>query len=158
MPPKPKKKTPTPTTSTSFIKFTQQEMDALIADATASVAKKMGTTASKLPADIKTAIKAATASALDTRAKALIHRDVDSVVKEKVLAGSKPIDMLDARMQAAKDGIAHIAGDAKVEAVLSDTARLLWKKYNALKTAGFSESQAFDLLLAEAQGRASRNR
>jgi len=140
------------------MKFNKQEVDAVVAEATKSVAKKMGVRADKLPSKVKAAIKTAATKALNTRAKAVIQRDVDAAVKEKVLAGAKPLDLLDARMDAAKKGIAHIATDAKVEAVLGDTAKLLWKKYNALKTAGFSETQAFDLLLAEVQGRASRNR
>ena len=62
------------------------------------------------------------------------------------------------RVGAARDGIAHIVQDAKVDAVLTDTAKLLWKKYQVLKAAGFSDTQAFDLVLAEVQGRSSRNR
>jgi hypothetical protein len=118
----------------------------------------MGVREGDLPNSVKTAIKTATQNALNARSKAVIQQDVDSVVKDKVLGGVKPLDLLDARMQAAKQGIAHISADAKVDAVLTDTAKLLWKKYNALKNAGFTEDQAFNLLLGEVQGRASRNR
>lgn len=140
------------------IQFTQQELDTVVANATQSVAEKMGKTPAQLSADMKSAIKTAATSALNVRAKTIIQRDVDSAVKDTVLAGAKPLDLLDARMAAAKQGIGHIAADAKVAAILDDTAKLLWKKYQALKNNGFSESQSFDLLLAEVQGRASRIR
>lgn len=159
--PGPTRRTTTPVTGTDSlpdIKFNKREVDAVVAEATKSVAKKMGVRVDKLPSNVKTAIKTATTSVLNIRAKAIIQRDVDAAVKEKVLAGAKPIDLLDSRMEAAKKGIAHIATDAKVEAVLGDTAKLLWKKHSALTNAGFTDTQAFDLLLAEARGRASRSR
>ena len=140
------------------IKFTQEEVGAVVTSATKSVADKMGTTVDKLPSNMKSAIKTAATSALNVRTKAIIQRDVDAAVKDKVLAGAKPIDLLDNRMKAAKQGIHFIAGDTKVEKILEDTAKLLWKKFKALTGAGFNDTQAFDLLLAEVQGRASRNR
>ena len=162
--PTPRRRTPsTPQPSVGAaalpnITFSTAEVNALVSDATKSVAKKMGVRERDLPSSVKNAIKTATQNALNARSKAVIQRDVDSVVKDKVLGGVKPLDLLDARMQAAKQGIAHISADAKVDAVLKDTAKLLWKKYNALISAGFTEDQAFSLLLGEVQGRASRNK
>ncbi len=138
------------------IKFAAAEVNAVVGAATRSVAKTMGVTVAQLSSDVKAAIKTATINALNVRAKAIIQRDVDTAVKSKVLAGVSALQMLDDRVMAASQGIAQIAGDAKVDAVLADTAKLLWKKYNALKTAGFTPTQAFDLLHAEVQGRASR--
>ena len=138
------------------IKFSKEAMDSIVAEATKSVAKKMGVREDQLPSSVKSAIKIATARALDARAKALIQRDVDMAVKEAVLSGVSPIESLSARIAAAKVGITHISQDQAVEDVLKETAVLLWKKFNALKTAGFDENQAFALLLAEVQGRASR--
>lgn len=140
------------------IKFQKTEIDSVVGEAAKSVAGKMGIAVDKLPDQVMEAIKTAATSAMNTRTKALIQRDVDMAVKETVLQGVKPLDMLDARVNAAKEGIAHITQDAKVDAVLADTAKLLWKKFQALKTAGFTDPQAFDLVLAEVQGRASRNR
>lgn len=159
--PRPIRRSPSPVTglaSLPDIKFTQREVDAVVTNTTKSVADKMGITVAKLPTDIKTAIRKSAISALNIRTKAIIQRDTDTVVKNKVLTGVKPLDLLDARMKAAKVGIGHIAADTKVEAVLADTAKLLWKKFKALINAGFSNTQAFDLLLAEVQGRASRSR
>lgn len=140
------------------IKFKQADVDGVVAEAKKAVAASMGVAPDKLPAEIVAAITTSASSAMNTRTKALIQRNVDTTVKETVLKGVKPLDMLDARVQAAKEGIAHITQDAKVDAVLADTAKLLWKKYNSLKTAGFTDTQAFDLVLAEIQGRAARNR
>jgi len=140
------------------IEFRQREIDAIVADATKSVAKKMGVRENQLPTSVKNAIKTATTTALNIRAKAVIQRDVDAAVKAKLLSGVTPLGMLGDRMKAAKDGLHVISTDPSVEEVLKDTAVLLWKKFAALKTAGFSPSQAFDLLHAEVQGRASRNR
>ncbi len=140
------------------IQFRKNEVDDVVNEAAKSVAANMGIAPEKLPAAVVEAIKTSTVNAMNTRTKALIQRDVDTTVKETVLKGVRPLDMLDARVQAAREGIAHISQDAKVEAVLGDTAKLLWKKFVALKTAGFTETQAFDLVLAEVQGRAARNR
>jgi hypothetical protein len=140
------------------IKFKQADVDQVVAEAKKTVAASMGLAPDKLPAEVVDAIKASTSSAMNTRTKALIQRNVDTTVKGTVLKGVKPLDMLDARVQAARDGIAHITQDAKVDAVLADTAKLLWKKYSALKAAGFTDAQAFDLVLAEVEGRAARNR
>ena len=140
------------------INFSQSDITNVVKDAAKSLADKMGIPVNKLSVEVMEAIKTASTSAMNTRTKALIQRDVDLAVKGTILQGVKPLDMLDVRVQAARDGIAHIAQDAKVDAVLTDTANLLWKKLQALKTAGFTETQAFDLVLAEVQGRASRNR
>ena len=134
----------------------KEEQEKIIAGATKAVAKKMGVREDKLPASVKDAIVTAATKIIDTRTKAVIQGDVDRAVKEEILKGTSPLSMLDMRVVAAKQGIAHINADPNVDSVLQDTAALLWKKYNALKTAGFSETQAFDLLLAEIKGRASR--
>lgn len=138
------------------IRFTNNEVQVAVQKATASVAKKMGIDPKKLPPDVKSAIETATINALNIRTKAVIQRDADVAVKEVVLAGQAPIELLDDRMSVAQESLTHIVEDTKVEQVLNDTARLLWKKLNAFTNAGFNETQAFDLLLAEVEGRASR--
>lgn len=140
------------------ISFSKKELDEVVSEAAKTVAAKMGVPVNSLSKEVMEAISEASNSAMNLRTKALIQRDVDLAVKGTVLKGARPIDMLDARVQAARDGISHITQDAKVDAVLADTAKLLWKKYQAFKTAGFSDTQAYDLLLAEVQGRASRNK
>ena len=138
------------------IALNKKEKDKIVAGATKAIAQKMGVKEDQLPASVKEAIKTATAKVIDTRTKAVIQSDVDRAVKDEILKGASPLNMLDMRVMAAKQGIAHINADPNVDSVLQDTATLLWKKFNALKTAGFSETQAFNLLLAEVQGRASR--
>lgn len=140
------------------IKFTQAETDNVVNEAAKSVAGKMGIPVNQLSKDVMEAIRTSALSAMNVRTKALIQRDVDKSVKETVLQGVKPLEMLDARLVAAKEGIGQILKDKKVEVILADTAELLWKKFLALKKAGFTDTQAFDLVLAEVQGRASRNR
>jgi len=153
--PEPKKRVGSAPVLPSIV-LNKKEIDTIVASATKSVAQKMGVKEDQLPASVKTAIKTATTNAIETRTKAIIQRDVDKSVKDTILKGVSPLDMLDTRVIAAKEGIAHIRTDPNVDSVLQDTSTLLWKKFNALKTAGFSETQAFDLLLAEVQGRASR--
>lgn len=152
------RKLPGPAIPPGMIKFPKSDIDAVVTEAAKTVADRMGIPVSKLPAEVMEAIKSASPAALSARTQTLIQRDVESAVKETVLSGVKPVDMLDARVAAARTGIQHLAANAEVDAVLADTATLLWKKFQALKTAGFTETQAYDLLLAEVQGRSSRSR
>lgn len=131
------------------------ELQAIVDKATKVVADHMGVAPANLPDSVKAAINTATATAIDARTKTLIQRNVDSAVKDQLMKGAQPLQQLDLRVSAARDGIAHIVADSKIDAVLADTAKLLWKKFSALKIAGFNETQAFNLLLAEVQGRAS---
>ncbi len=141
---------------TGGIKFTPGELAAATQAAEKEVAKKMGIDPGKLSASVKAAVKAATAKAMSNRATTLIQRDADAVVKDTLLAGAKPLNLLDARMSAAKAGIHHVAGSSDVEGILQETATLLWKKFGALKSVGFTDEQAFELVLAEVSARAAR--
>jgi len=140
------------------IKFSQREVQLAVDEASRAVAGKMGVAVNALPAGISEAIKTATVTSFNSRAKSLILRDADSAVKSQLLRGASPMDMLGNRLRAAKDGIAHIAADGQVRDILNDTAKLLFDKLTALKTAGFTDEQAFNLLLAEVSGRAGRSR
>ncbi len=140
------------------ITFGKKDIDPVVDKTVQALAGKMGIKAADLPPEITKAVRSAAEAAMKARAKVVIQRDVDLAVKSTMLQGMKPLDLLDARVIAAKDGIGHIAQDKNVDAVLADTATLLRKKYTALVKAGFNEQQAFDLVLAEVQGRASRNR
>jgi hypothetical protein len=141
---------------TKGIAFGQKDIDRIVKTATDSLAKKFGLDAAHLPSDIKDAIQTTAKTIASDRARTLIQKDVDTAVKAELLKGAKPLEVLGERMAAASTGIAQIAQDLKVEGILADTAKLLWKKYTALKTAGFSEPQAFDLLIAEVKGRSGR--
>ena len=156
--PKPTSRPLTGIASLPDLKFQKIQIDPVVSEAQNTVAKKMGIPVAQLSKEVTDAINTATASAMNLRTKTIIQRDVDSAVKGALLQGAKPLDMLDARVSAAKDGIGHIVADAKVGQVLADTAKLLYKKFDALKNAGFTDTQAFDLVLAEVQGRSSRNR
>jgi H2-forming N5,N10-methylenetetrahydromethanopterin dehydrogenase-like enzyme len=134
----------------------EKEIQAIVDAAIKSLADKMGINPASIPANIKKAIRDAVLTALSTRLNTLIQRDADTAVKDHILVGAKPLDMLDNRVSAARDAIAHIVADSRVNAVLADTANLLYKKFQALRTAGFSETQAFEILLAEIQGGASK--
>ena len=140
------------------IVFGKKDIDPVVDKAVQALAGKMGIKASDMPLDVKDAVRAAAEAAMKARTKVVIQRDVDLAVKSTLLQGMKPLDLLDARVVAAKDGIGHIAQNNNVDSVLADTATLLRKKYTALVKAGFDDQQAFDLVLAEVQGRASRNR
>jgi hypothetical protein len=136
----------------------KNEVESAVNIAQSAVARKMGVSVSQLSPEIVKNIDSAVKSSLDARMQTLIHHDAEKAVKETVLAGTQPLEALDSRISAAQAGVRFVSTDAKVEAVLDDTAHLLWKKYQALIKAGFSEQQSFDLLLAEVTGRASRNK
>lgn len=51
------------------------------------------------------------------------------------------------------ESVSLLAGDTKYAELLENTASMTYQKYQALQTAGFSEDQAFQLILAEAQNR-----
>lgn len=156
--PNPIKNPKIPVTGKKLINLNKKEVNSAIVSTQNAIAKQMGTTAAKLPADVNTNIELAVKNALDSRVNYLIQRDADKAVKDTVLAGAKPLELLDSRISAAQAGVRFVTGDAKVEAVLEDTAKLLWKKYQALKKAGFTDDQSYELLLAEVTGRASRNK
>lgn len=118
----------------------------------------MGIKPEAVPANIRDAVEQAAHTAMESRLKTIISRDADAAVKDRVLAGTNPITMLSERVDLARQGVAHIAQDAKVKTILDDTAKLLFSKFTALKTAGFTETQAFELLRAEVAGRAGRER
>jgi hypothetical protein len=138
------------------ITLTPQELEAITKRATKTVADSMGLAPASIPDSVKKAIATATTTAISARANTLIQRNVDAAVKDQLLKGAQPLKQLDARVSAARDGIAHVVADAKVDAVLADTAKLLFKKFSAFRVAGFDDTQAFNLLLAEVQGRAAR--
>jgi hypothetical protein len=140
------------------IKFQKKDIDLVVNEATKTVANKMGIPTANLSKEIQDAITIAAENAMSVRAKTLIQRDVDTAVKGVVLQGVKPLDLLDARVGAAKAGMDHIIQNKNVSDVLSQTASLLWQKYNAFTKVGFSTDQAFALLIAEVKGRASRER
>jgi hypothetical protein len=140
------------------ITFSQQELKQAVDASNVAVAKSLGTTVDKLSPSIKKAVLATTKEAMANRTRTLVKRNVDSSVKQTVLAGTSPLDMLGARMSAARDGVKEVASNNDVDAILNDTAQLLFKKFNALKNAGFTEDQSFSLVLAEVSGRSARNR
>lgn len=145
-------------TSVPNMPLNESEIEIVVREAANSVAQKMGLSVVELSAEMMEAIRTASINALNTRTRALVHRDVDAAAKATLLRGTKPLDVFNDRVTAAMEGISYVAQDAKVDSVLNDTARLLWKKFQALKNSGFNEEQAFELVLAEVQGRASRNK
>jgi hypothetical protein len=140
------------------ISLKAEEVSSIREQALQSIAGKMNLKVSDLPKSITSAVDEAVQTVMDTRAKALIQRDVDSAVKSRMMVGVDAAKQLGARMQAASQGLSIISQDASVDKVLRDTAKLLWKKFDCLKTAGFTEEQAFSLLQAEVAGRAGRSR
>jgi hypothetical protein len=61
---------------------------------------------------------------------------------------------LNNRFIAAKAGIQHVRDNrTDVDALLADAAALIYRKFKALTDAGFSEDQAFQLVLAEVKAR-----
>jgi hypothetical protein len=141
---------------TPSIRFNPTDTEKVVKAALESLAKKLNVPIAQLPPDIKSTVEAVAQSTLDARAKTIIGKDVDGAVKSELLRGVKPLDMLTERMQAAQTGIAHIAGDANVDSILADTAKLLKKKFDALHAVGFTDEQSFSLLLAETTARSGR--
>jgi hypothetical protein len=153
-----KRKPKRPATVTASSSLNKKEIETALKNAKNAVAKKMGIPVAQLSSDVIQNIDSAVKDSLSSRMNSMIRHDADRAVKETVLAGAQPLEMLDSRITAAQAGVRFVSTDAKVEAVLDDTAKLLWKKYQALIKAGFTDAQAFELILAEVAGRSSRNK
>ena len=140
------------------ITFSDAEVKAISDEVLRSIAEKFNIPVSSLPVSVKNTVADTVKEILNTRAMALIQRDVDSAVKSRMMIGVDTAQQLTARMEAASKGLSVIAYDPNVERVLEDTAILLRKKFDYLMKAGFNEDQAFSLLQSEVISKAGKNR
>jgi hypothetical protein len=59
------------------------------------------------------------------------------------------------RLGSALAGVKVVSQSADLDKILAENAKMLKKKYEALKTAGFTEDQSFQLILAEVSAKKS---
>lgn len=60
-----------------------------------------------------------------------------------------------ARLGTALAGVQLVSQSSDLDKILAENAKMLWKKYLALKTAGFDDTQSFQLILAEVSAKKS---
>jgi hypothetical protein len=105
----------------------------------------------ELPADVKEAI--------DSASKASAAKAVQLSVAQAAEDGARAInrgaklDLFDDKIKIAADSIVHIGASSEVDQVLQQRAELLAKKRKALVTAGFSDEEAMQILLADIAAR-----
>jgi hypothetical protein len=106
-----------------------------------------------IPAELKTAIQKEVNKAVspDTVKKRLAVETI-SVVKER--AEASMLANFDNTVVKAKDAISHIGGSSEVDDILKERSEMMFKKKQALVTAGFSDTEAMEIILADIAARA----
>jgi len=109
-----------------------------------------------LPDNIAGAIRSASQVAAQRASRANFEAEAFRAAKTffqptdvKTLIGNK--------LKQAKDGVALVAASADLAAILAENASMLAKKRKALEDTGaFSKEEAFQMILAEIEGKAAR--
>lgn len=108
-----------------------------------------------LPAEITQAITRAARDAATRATARNLEREAAGVARTFYQADR--VDLLIAdRLKAARDGMASVTKSPDLGTIIAENAKLLRKKWQALVDAEFTEDQAFQLILAEVEGKAAR--
>ena len=110
---------------------------------------------SPIPADIQTVISKTASEAGKV--------SLQSYVKSRAIAEGKQIfratnyqTAISTRLQDALAGVQLVTLDPKLQQILEENAKVLFAKKTALTKAGFTDSEAFQLLLAEVAAKKSK--
>ena len=108
-----------------------------------------------LPTDIQKGIDSAAKVAAQRATQRNIEVEATKTAKEfyQDVSVSK---LVSSKLAQAKLGVNAVVQSADLEDILKENARMLRKKWQALKDAGFSEKEAFELIKAEVEGKAAR--
>jgi hypothetical protein len=108
-----------------------------------------------LPDDIKKGIN----SAAKTAAQRATQRNLESEALKVAKGFYQPFsisELIADKLGQAKKGVSLVAQSADLNEILKENATMLRKKWQALVNAGFQADEAFQLILAEVQGKAAR--
>jgi hypothetical protein len=120
-------------------------------DVEASVRSQLNL-AGDVPAEVKEVIDTATKVAAARSLELTVARATEEATR--TVSRGSVLERFDSKIKEAAAGIAHIGQSNEVDQVLKQRAELLAKKKQALVTAGFTDDQAMEIVLADIAARA----
>ncbi len=108
-----------------------------------------------LPGDVKNMVSDATDEAFTSLIKNSVRRSAITLSKEN-LRVTDIQTAISGRLANASKGVKLVSGSPELQAILDENARMLFAKKTALVNAGFSNDEAFQLILAEVSAKKSR--
>jgi len=108
-----------------------------------------------LPPEIQAGIVSAAAVAAARATRANLENEALKIAKQFFQPASVP-QLIAGKLQQAKAGVQIVSGSADLATILDENAKMLAAKRAALEKNGFKPDEAFQLILAEIQGKAAR--
>jgi hypothetical protein len=105
-----------------------------------------------LPADVREIISTASASAASASVELAVARATEQVAAD--VGRKNVLGRFDDKIKVAADSMVHISQSNEVDEVLKRRSELLAKKRGALVTAGFSNDEAMQIVLADIAAKA----
>lgn len=115
--------------------------------------KRLNVTA--LPSDIKEMIKERSAEV----GVALIEQDISKralLYGKEILREVDHAKAIDERLSSALKGVELVSKSADLQNILSENAKMMFAKKQALVKAGFTDDEAFQLIMAEVSAKKSK--
>ena len=103
-----------------------------------------------LPRELDTLIDQVTSTSTGKAIDLAVDRDTDAAIRKAYRPAQ--LDGFKDKVSAARVGIDLIAQSQDVDSILKRRAELLFKKRQALVTAGFREAEAMEIVLADLSG------
>jgi sulfate adenylyltransferase subunit 1 (EFTu-like GTPase family) len=113
--------------------------------------QRLGVAPASLPSELKTLISSASAAAAQQAVELAVTKDLEEAVGD-VSRGSV-LGRFDARVDLARKGLDHISASNDVKAIMKKRATMLAEKKAALENAGFSSTEAMEIVLADIAAR-----
>lgn len=113
------------------------------------IAQNMGIGVGAIPADVKKVVTEQVKESLNNNIRSLTHEFVNREVKGKLTQSLDVMSTMDNRLKGALKGITHVSASQDVGKIMTENAKLLRKKFDALVQEGFSNEQAFEILIAD---------
>jgi hypothetical protein len=131
---------------------TMKSVEDAIRNNVETTVKKQLSISGDLPADVKEIVDSAARSAAATSIELAVTRATEEAARD---VGRKTLlDRFDDKIKVAAGSLTHIGQSGEVDKVLKGRSELLAKKRAALVTAGFSNDEAMQILLADIAARA----
>lgn len=111
----------------------------------------------KLPTDVMDGIISAAKEAAQRSTKR--NLEVEATKIAKTFYQDVPVhELVVEKLKQAEIGVKAVSQSPNLDAILKENAAMIRMKWMALKDAGFSEDEAFQLIKAEVEGKAARSR
>lgn len=105
----------------------------------------------KLPADVAALVSSASVTAASKAVELQIATEAERAAKD--LGKGDVLTRFTAKAKLAEQGMVHISQSSEVDKILKKRAELLAAKKTSLETAGFTASEAMNIILADIQTR-----